>query len=71
MTLRHGTDEETPLPQSRAGKIVGIADDEKGVQVLIVEIDGHADRGHGSHCPWLKGGMPKRAMMCWRAAGWP
>ena len=49
VTLRLGTDEQTPHPQAKAGKIVGIAADDEGGQALIVEIDGHTHRGDGSH----------------------
>lgn len=49
VTLRFGTDEDTPLPTARTGEIVGEADDGEGVQALVVRIDGTTDRGDGSH----------------------
>jgi hypothetical protein len=49
VTLRYGTDGDTPLPKARSGEIVGEVDDGKGVQALIVRIAGRTDRGDGSH----------------------
>ncbi|ALJ13568.1 hypothetical protein [Sphingopyxis macrogoltabida] len=49
VTLRFGTDEDTPLPSARTGEVVGEADDGEGVQALVVRIDGTTDRGDGSH----------------------
>jgi hypothetical protein len=49
VTLRFGTDEDTPLPAARSGEIVGEVDDGAGVQALIVRIGGTTDRGDGSH----------------------
>lgn len=49
MTLRFATDEATPLPTATAGEVVGEADDEVGVQALVVEIGGTTARGDGSH----------------------
>ena len=48
VTLRLGTDEQTPHPQAKAGKIVGIADDDEGGQALIVEIDPLSAHGRGN-----------------------
>lgn len=49
VTLRFGTDGDTPLPGVRTGEIVGEADDGEGVQALVVRIGGTTDRGDGSH----------------------
>ncbi|MGL3822859.1 hypothetical protein [Sphingopyxis sp. R3-92] len=49
VTLRFGTDADTPLPHARSGVIVGEVDDGTGVQALIVRIGGTTDRGDGSH----------------------
>lgn len=49
VTLRFSTDEATPLPTATAGEVVGEADDEVGVQALVVEIGGTTARGDGSH----------------------
>ena len=49
VTLRFGTDEDTPLPTARTGEVVGEADDGEGVQALVVRIAGTTDRGDGSH----------------------
>lgn len=49
VTLRFGTDDDTPLPSERSARVVGVADDGAGVQALVVEIAGTTDRGDGSH----------------------
>jgi len=49
VTLRFGTDERTPLPVERDGEVIGIADDHRGVQALVVRIGGMTERGDGSH----------------------
>jgi hypothetical protein len=49
VTLRYGTDETTLLPTARSGEIVGEVDDGKGVQALLVRINGTTDRDDGSH----------------------
>lgn len=43
-----------PLPEPRVGDIVGIADDDRGVQALVVAIDGETDRPGGGtyHVTW-------------------
>lgn len=43
-----------PLPGPRYARIVGEADDEAGVQCLVVEIDGSVERWDGSvfHATW-------------------
>lgn len=49
VTLKFGTDETRPLPTQTCGRIVGYADDRKGVEALVIEIDGSTSRGDGSH----------------------
>ena len=49
VTLRFGTDDATPLPTATAGEVVGEADDDAGVQALVVRIEGTTERGDGSH----------------------
>ncbi|NYF32597.1 hypothetical protein [Sphingopyxis sp. JAI108] len=49
VTLRFGTDADTPLPDPCSGEIIGEVDDGAGVQALIVRIGGTTDRGDGSH----------------------
>lgn len=54
VTLRYGTDGQTPLPAATYAEIVGIADDGSGVEALVVAIDGQTERGDGSrfHITW-------------------
>lgn len=54
VTLRTGTDAETPLPEARAGEVVGEIDDGAGVQALVVRIGGTTLREDGSryHITW-------------------
>ena len=49
VTLRFGTDADTPLPAETEAYIVGEADDGAGVQALVVEIAGTTARGDGGH----------------------
>jgi hypothetical protein len=46
-----------PLPQSVAAAIVGRTDDEKGVEAMVVTLDGEVDRPDGStyHITWSLG----------------
>lgn len=54
VTLEAGVDEDRPLPKPRDGCIVGIADDGRGVQALVVEIAGTTERPDRStyHITW-------------------
>ena len=54
VTLQAGVSEDEPLPPLVRCEIVGEADDGKGVQALVVEIDGTTDRPDGStfHITW-------------------
>ena len=58
VTLRIGAAPDTPLPKKpEQAKVIGWADDGKGVQCLVVEIDGTFDRPDGStyHITWSLG----------------
>ena len=54
VTLRTGTNLNTPLPRETSGEIVGEIDDGNGVQALVVRIGGTTDRSDGStyHITW-------------------
>lgn len=82
VTLRTGTDGDTPLPEQTSGEIVGEADDGAGVQALVVRIGGTTDRSDGStyHITWsLDRSRGRRAVesneviarMGWRALAKP
>lgn len=49
VTLRHGTDAETPLPTERAAAVIGEVDDGSGVQALVLAIGGRSERDDGGH----------------------
>ena len=49
VTLRFGTDNDTPLPTAHRGEVIGEANDGAGVQALVVRIGGTTERGDGSH----------------------
>jgi hypothetical protein len=58
VTLRVGATSSTALPrQPETARIVGHADDGKGVECLVVELDGTTDRPDGStyHITWSLG----------------
>ncbi|HEY0116164.1 MAG TPA: hypothetical protein VGB54_10615 [Allosphingosinicella sp.] len=48
---------DAPLPSPAIGEIVGVADDDAGVQALIVSIEGTSDRPGGGtyHITWSLG----------------
>jgi hypothetical protein len=54
VTLRAGVEPDFPLPPETDGWVVGMADDGRGVQALVVEIGGTTDRPDGStyHITW-------------------
>lgn len=58
VTQEFGVAEGHPLPTAALGEIVGMVDDDAGVQALIVAIDGATDRPDGStfHITWSLGG---------------
>jgi hypothetical protein len=49
VTLRFGTGSGTPLPAARSAAIIGVADDDQGVEALVLRIAGTTERGDGSH----------------------
>lgn len=57
VTLRARVNDKAKLPPATVGMIVGRADDGQGVQALVVQIDGSADRPDGSkyHITWSLG----------------
>jgi hypothetical protein len=57
VTLKSGVQRDHALPRQTEGRVVGLADDEKGVQALVVEIGGTTDRPDGStyHITWSLG----------------
>ena len=54
VTLQANVPDDAPLPPVTTARIVGEADDGKGVQALVVELDGTTDRPDGStyHITW-------------------
>ncbi|OWK29583.1 hypothetical protein [Sphingomonas mucosissima] len=54
VTLRSGTDANTPLPLDQHGEIVGEIDDHEGVQALVVRIGGSTIRADDGvfHITW-------------------
>ena len=54
VTLKSGADPDGPQPPQVEARIVGRADDGRGVQAMAVEIDGTTDRWDGStyHITW-------------------
>jgi hypothetical protein len=58
VTLRSGATPDTPLPENpKSSNVVGRADDDSGVECLVVEMDGTTDRPDGStyHITWSLG----------------
>jgi hypothetical protein len=58
VTLVAGATPDTPLPREvENAKVIGRADDDAGVECLVVEIDGTTDRPDGStyHITWSLG----------------
>jgi hypothetical protein len=74
VTLRAGADADTPLPREVSAEIVGHADDGKGVECLVVAIDGTTDRPDGStyHITWslAPGRRAKESNDVLRELGW-
>lgn len=54
MTLRSRVDAQAALPPATVGRIVGRSDDGRGVEAMVVEIDGSSARPDGStyHITW-------------------
>lgn len=57
VTVRALVEAKTPLPPPVRCRIIGEADDGQGVQAMVVEIDGDADRPGGGtfHITWSLG----------------
>ena len=57
VTLRIGATAETPLPREVSARVVGRADDGKGLECLVAELDGTTERPDGStyHITWSLG----------------
>lgn len=57
VTLRTGATPTTPLPPKPQSRVVGRADDGKGLECLAVELNGSTDRPDGStyHITWSLG----------------
>ena len=57
VTLRTQAAGDAPLPKERLGEIVGRVDDGRGVEAMVVAIDGTTDRPDGStyHITWSLG----------------
>ncbi|HET9810399.1 MAG TPA: hypothetical protein VFP53_01730 [Sphingomicrobium sp.] len=57
VTLEVGATPETPLPREVDAKVIGRADDESGLECLVVSLDGTTDRPDGStyHITWSLG----------------
>lgn len=57
VTLRTGATPQTPLPDQPVSRVVGTADDGRGVECLVIELDGTTDRPDGStfHITWSLG----------------
>lgn len=65
VTLRANVPDDAPLPPEATAQIVGEADDGKGVQALVVELDGATGRPDGSTyhitCRWRRAARRARA----------
>ena len=74
VTLKVRTDRRAELPSEMHGEIVGRTDDGRGVEAMVVRIDGTTDRPDGStyHTTWsLKDGRKARESNdVLRAQGW-
>ena len=74
VTLKPRSSPKAPLPDETIGEIVGRATDDKGVEALVVRIDGTTDRPGGGtfHITWslAEGRRPKESNDVLAAAGW-
>jgi hypothetical protein len=54
VTLKSRAAKNAPLPQAATGEIIGRVDDGRGVEAMVVAIDGTTDRPDGStyHITW-------------------
>ena len=73
VTLKFG-DRKAELPTETSGQIVGVADDGRGVQAMVVEIGGTTDRPDGStyHITWslAAGRQAKESNVVIKENGW-
>src|SRR5690349_21761126 len=73
VTLKFG-DRKAELPTETSGEIVGVADDSRGVQAMVVRIGGTTDRPDGStyHITWSlsPGRQAKESNDVIREHGW-
>jgi hypothetical protein len=74
VTLQAKVARDAPLPGPVHGEIVGRADDGKGVEAMVVSIDGSTDRPDGStyHITWslAEGRRPVESNDVIRERGW-
>ena len=74
VTLQSKVAKDAPLPQEVEGAIVGRADDGRGVEAMVVTIDGTTDRPDGStyHITWSleDGRAAKESNDVIAASGW-
>ncbi len=74
VTLRTGATPKTPLPAKPEARVVGRADDGKGLECLVVELDGTTDRPDGStyHISWSLGPTrrPRESNDVLKSQGW-
>ncbi len=74
VTLRTGTEAQTPLPRQVDARVVGRADDGDSLECLVVELDGTTDRPDGStyHITWSlgPGRKPRESNDLLRDKGW-
>jgi hypothetical protein len=75
VTLRVGAGPDTPLPKKpNDARVIGRADDGRGLECLVVEIDGSTDRPDGStyHITWSlgPGRKAKESNAVLRDQGW-
>jgi hypothetical protein len=76
VTLQANAPPNTPLPAATAGEIVGQADDGRGVQALVVRIEGTPARPDGStyHVTWsldrAQGRRPVESNQVIQNRGW-
>lgn len=74
VTLSVRAARSAPLPEETTGEIVGRTDDGRGVEAMVVRIDGTTDRPDGStyHITWSLGDgrKAKESNDVLRAQGW-
>ncbi|WIW90236.1 hypothetical protein K3M67_19495 (plasmid) [Sphingobium sp. V4] len=76
VTLDAKANSRTPLPSSVSAEIVGEADDDAGLQAMVVAIDGSTDRSDGGtyHITWSldrsRGRKPVQSNDVIKARGW-